>query len=152
MKQSLVFTIAALFFGFVNTQESDAHCQVPCGIYTDDTVFVDLHTHQQTIAKAMTEIEALRKDPSQNAHQLTRWIMNKESHAQKLQNTITDYFLAQRLKPEEMETNKEAYLKKLTLCHEIIVLAMKCKQTADSSNAKALHDKIHAFEKAYKTK
>ena len=152
MKKSLAITFAALSFGFAITQELEAHCQVPCGIYTDDTVLIDLHTHQRTIAKAMTEIETLRKDPSKNAHQLTRWIMNKESHAQKLQNTITDYFLAQRLKPSEMETNKESYLKKLTLCHEIIVLAMKCKQTADPANAKALHDKIHAFEKAYKAK
>ena len=65
---------------------------------------------------------------------------------------MQQYFLAQRLKPSEMETNKEAYLKKLTLTHKIIVLAMKCKQTTDSENAKALHDAIDAFTKAYKAK
>ena len=87
----------------------------------------------------MTEINKLSADAGKNANQITRWVVNKESHATKIQNTMLDYFLAQRLKPAEMESDKEAYLKKLTLSHQIIVLAMKCKQGTDLETAKKLH-------------
>ena len=151
MKISFTLAIAALL-SFTAASNISAHCQVPCGIYTDDTVLTDLHTHQQTIAKAITQINELSKDANANANQLTRWVVNKESHATKIQNTMLEYFLAQRLKPAEMESNKEAYLKKLTLSHNVIVLAMKCKQSASSENATKLHDAISEFEKAYNAK
>ena len=129
-----------------------AHCQVPCGIYSDDTVLKDLHTHQSTIAKAMKQIAELSQDPGKNANQLTRWINNKEEHANKIQETMNQYFLAQRLKLTEKESNEKAYLKKLTLIHEIIVLSMKCKQTTDLENAEKLHKAIESFTAAYTAK
>ena len=148
MKTYLTIATAAVL-SFTAMPNISAHCQVPCGIYTDDTVLKDLHTHQSTIEKAMTEINELSKDAGKNANQVTRWIMNKEDHATKIQTTMTEYFLAQRLKVEEMESDKEAYLKKLTLSHQIIVLAMKCKQTTDVENATKLHAAIDAFTAAY---
>lgn len=143
---------AASVFCFAATPQLHAHCQIPCGIYSDDTVLTDLHTHQSTIAKAMKQIAELSKEPGKNANQLTRWINNKEEHAHKIQETMNQYFLAQRLKLSEKESNKEAYLKKLTLIHEIIVLSMKCKQTADLENAEKLHKAIDSFTKAYQAK
>ena len=101
---------------------------------------------------AMEQINELSKEPGKNANQLTRWVMNKEEHATKVQDTMMQYFLAQRIKLEEMESDKDAYLTKLTLAHKIIVLAMKCKQTTDVANAKQLHDAIDAFTKAYTKK
>ena len=151
MKIFFTITTAALL-SFTASSNLSAHCQVPCGIYTDDTVLKDLHTHQATIAKAITQINELSKDANTNANQLTRWVVNKESHATNIQNTMLDYFLAQRLKPSEMESNKEAYLKKLTLSHNIIVLAMKCKQSAAPENAAKLLTAIQDFEKAYTAK
>jgi hypothetical protein len=129
-----------------------AHCQIPCGIYSDDTVLKDLHTHQATIEKSMESIIELSKDAGGNTNQLVRWVVNKEEHASKIQNTMQEYFLAQRLKPEEMESDKEAYMKKLTLSHKIIVLAMKCKQSTDLAVAKDLHDAIASFTAAYTEK
>ncbi|MGJ8677763.1 MAG: superoxide dismutase [Ni] [Akkermansiaceae bacterium] len=149
MKKQALIAIAALF-SFSATPSIMAHCQVPCGIYSDDTVLIDLVTHQKTIEKAMTQITELSKDPGANANMLTRWITNKDDHATKLQITMTEYFLAQRLKIDEAD--KEAYLKKLILAHEIIVYAMKCKQTTDLENAKKLHTAIDSFTKAYQTK
>lgn len=129
--------------------EANAHCQVPCGIYSDDTVLIDLQTHQKTIARAMEQINELSKEPGNNANQIARWVSNKEEHATLIQNTMAQYFLAQRLKLEEAQSSKTAYLQKLTLAHEIIVLAMKCKQTTDPENAQKLHAAIDAFTKAY---
>jgi len=129
-----------------------AHCQVPCGIYSDDTVLTDLHTHQATIEKAMKQIAVLSKDAGKNANQLTRWINNKEEHAAKIQETMTQYFLAQRVKLTESDSDKKSYLKKVTLIHQIIVHAMKCKQTTDLENAAKLHRALDAFAQAYAKK
>ena len=124
-----------------------AHCQVPCGIYSDDTVFTGFTKDAETIEKAMSQITELSKDPSKNANQISRWVTNKESHAQNIQDVVAQYFLAQRVKINEK--NKEAYTQKLILLHEITVYAMKCKQTTDVANVKALKEKIDTFHKAY---
>ncbi len=146
MRKYALFTTAALFvFGQLGT--ASAHCQVPCGIYNDNNVIEAMHTDWVTIEKASKEIVELSKDPAANAHQLTRWINNKESHAQSLQQTVLDYFLAQRLKEDDPK-----YTEKLKLCHAVIVTAMKCKQSTDSANVEKLHNLLHEFEAAFGTK
>jgi nickel superoxide dismutase len=151
MKRHLVIAMVALF-SFSTASRLSAHCQVPCGIYSDDTVLKDLQTHQATIAKAMAQIIELSKDPAKNANQIARWVVNKEQHASKIQDTMTRYFLAQRIKLDEAASNKEAYLKKVTLVHKIIVHAMKCKQGTDVKNAEILHQAIDSFTQAYSAK
>ena len=151
MKTYLAIATTALLTFSVSPHVS-AHCQVPCGIYTDDTVLTDLQTDQATIEKAMTQIVELSKEPGKNANQITRWVVNKEEHASKIQESMMQYFLAQRIKPEEADSNKEAYLKKITLAHQIIVQAMKCKQGTDVEAAKQLKQLIDAFIKAYTAK
>ena len=151
MKSCLLLAIVALS-SFASTSSLHAHCQVPCGIYSDDTVLIDLQTHQKTIAKAMNQINELSKDAGKNANQISRWVTNKEEHATKIQDTMTQYFLAQRVKLAQSESNKDAYLNKLSLIHQIIVHAMKCKQTTDPANAQGLHDAIAAFTKVYTAK
>ena len=152
MKSCLLLAIVALF-SFASTSSLHAHCQVPCGIYSDDTVLIDLQDpsadHRQGHGP---DQRALCKDAGKNANQLSRWVTNKEEHATKIQDTMTQYFLAQRVKLAESESNKDAYLNKLSLIHQIIVHAMKCKQTTDPANAQGLHDAIAAFTKAYTAK
>ena len=151
MKSILLLTTAAVF-SLCTSLKLSAHCQVPCGIYSDDTVLIDLLTHQKTIAKAMEQINELSKDAGKNANQIARWVTNKEEHATKIQDTMTQYFLAQRVKLTVSTGELEAYFNKLTLIHQIIVHAMKCKQTTDPANAQNLHDTIAAFTKAYTAK
>jgi len=124
-----------------------AHCQIPCGIYDDDNVIQAMHTDYVTIDKAAKQIEELRKNPGDNAHQLTRWINNKESHAQSIQETVLNYFLAQRLKSDDTE-----YVEKLKLCHAVITTAMACKQSTDPANVDKLHELLHQFEDAFGSK
>ena len=146
-------TIIALCALAVFTPASiSAHCQVPCGIYADDNVIGKMHTDYETIEKASKQIIELSKDPAKNAHQLTRWILNKESHAQSIQTTVTDYFLAQRIKLGEASTDKESYLKKVTSCHRLIVAAMKCKQSTDAKAVETLHNELHTFMELFGTK
>jgi len=144
----LKYTLFAL--ALAAAPSASAHCQVPCGIYSDDTVFVDLTKDAETIEKAMTQITELSKDASKNVNQLSRWVANKEAHAQNIQDVVAEYFLAQRIKINTED--KEAYTGKLILLHEITVYAMKCKQTTDLENVKKLNEKIAAFHKAYSKK
>ncbi len=141
----ILFSASLLALGLV--APASGHCQVPCGIYNDNNVIEAMHTDWITIEKASKQIVELSKDPAANAHQLTRWINNKESHAQSLQETVLNYFLAQRLKTDDAE-----YVEKLKLCHAVIVTAMKCKQSTDSANVEKLHDLLHEFEAAFGTK
>ena len=122
-----------------------AHCQVPCGIYDDDARFTEMHEHFDTISKADAEITALsaKSDPL-SKNQLTRWVMTKEDHATKVQRVIGDYFMAQRIKPDDPK-----YVDKLTAAHQVMVAAMKCKQTVDEGVADDLHHAIDHFVEAY---
>ena len=146
-----LFCLAAAIMFAIPTSVS-AHCQVPCGIYDDNNVIGSMHTDFLTIEKACKEITTLSEKPGENAHQLTRWIVNKESHAQNIQDKILNYFLAQRLKLPEDEAGKEAYFKKLALCHELIVTAMKCKQSTDMVNVEKLRELLDSFKEQFGTK
>ncbi len=136
-------------FGFIAPTQLSAHCQVPCGIYDDNNVLKSMHTDYETIEKAVKKIAELSKDTNANSHQLVRWINNKESHAQAMQEKVLNYFLAQRLKLAEATTNKESYLKKLETCHKVIVAAMKCKQSSDPKDVLTLHEVLHVFQNLF---
>ena len=151
MNKHLILAAAISAVSFSAAPQASAHCEVPCGIYSDDTVLKDLHTHQATIEKAMAQIRELAKKPTENANQITRWVMNKEEHATKIQQTMMQYFLAQRIKLAEAEASPETYQKKLALAHRIIVQAMLCKQKTDTGHAQKLHKSIDAFTKLYRS-
>ena len=151
MKTRLLAALAAATLsGFVFAPTANAHCQVPCGLYDDQGVMNAIHLDWETIDKAVKQINELMKDPAKNANQIARWISNKESHATNIQNVMSAYFLAQRVKVDEAKTNKELYLKKLTLCHQVIVAAMKCKQSSTGEPVEALHDLMHDFAHTFK--
>lgn len=130
--------------------QAGAHCQVPCGIYDDDNVIQSMHVDWMTIEKASKQILELQKDPEKNANQLVRWINNKESHAQAIQEKVLNYFMAQRLKVDQPD--KETYLKKLRLCHQVIVTAMGCKQSTDPAPVTKLRGLLQEFETAFGSK
>lgn len=149
MKKTLILAAA---FAFAIPTVASAHCQIPCGIYDDNNVIQSMHTDWVTIQKASKTIIELSEKPGENAHQLTRWIMNKESHAQSIQDKVLNYFLAQRLSLPEKEEDKKVYLEKLSLCHEIIVTAMKCKQSTDAEHVDKLHNLLHSFQEHFGSK
>jgi nickel superoxide dismutase len=149
MKTTLILFSALLLAVPTNVS---AHCQVPCGIFDDDNVIGSMRTDFLTIEKACTEIATLSKDPSANAQQIVRWTLNKETHAQDLQEKVLNHFLAQRLKMPDSDAGKDAYMAKLKLCHEVIVAAMKCKQSTDAANVEKLKGLLDSFAKEFGTK
>ena len=75
---------------------------------------------------------------------------NKEKHADDIREIVTQYFLTQRIKiPSQENEEQEAYRDKLALLHQMLVYAMKCKQTTDSANADKLRELAQEFKQAY---
>ena len=98
----------------------------------------------------MKMINELSKEATPNYNQLVRWVVNKEEHAKKIQEIVSQYFLHQRVKIAASSEEKYAkYVSLLTTLHEISVYAMKAKQSTDMTNIKKLRDSVDAFEKVY---
>ena len=153
MKSNIkIYAVLFLLAGsvFINTR-SYAHCEVPCGIYDDSVRVALIYEHITTIEKAINNINQLSEESDPNYNQLIRWVMNKESHAEKLQDIVSQYFLHQRIKvadPAEQDAYT-SYVKSLTLLHEMLVYAMKTKQTTDLAFIEKLRETVHAFEHHY---
>ena len=148
MKKFTLSLMAILFV--IPAQSILAHCEVPCGIYGDQRRFEDMLEDQETIAKAITSMEELLPNLGGDLlsiNQVGRWVATKESHATKIQHTIAQYFMTQRIK-----ASGERYQEKLTAAHAVMVAAMKCKQTASQANATALRTAIMKFYSAYEGK
>jgi nickel superoxide dismutase len=128
-----------------------AHCQVPCGIYGDETRFTIMEEHVTTIEKSMNEIVKLGGEEKPNWNQLVRWVENKEDHADKLTEVVTYYFMAQRIKPKTSADGDayQKYVKELSLLHKIMVHAMKAKQTTDLAHVAKLRELIAALKVSY---
>jgi len=128
-----------------------SHCEIPCGIYNDEMRIQMISEHITTIEKAMKQVQELSKEDPKNFNQIVRWIVNKEKHAEEIQHVVSQYFLTQRIKvPDENDAEAMArYQKQLSLCHSLLVYAMKTKQTTDLTNVEKLKSLLHEFEHAY---
>ena len=126
-----------------------AHCEIPCGIYDDETKFKELGQHVDTIEKSVREIQELEAAAKPDMNQLVRWINNKDAHADKIKEEIANYFLSQRVKFPEKEEGREAYDRQLELLHQITVYAMKTKQTADLKEVLLLRESLGSYKELY---
>jgi nickel superoxide dismutase len=138
--------LAVLFaYFFIFSTMLHAHCEIPCGIYDDEMRVQMINEHIQTIEKSVTAINELEQAGlSHHSNQLVRWIMNKEDHANQLQEIVTQYFMTQRIKFDTKD-----YDKKLNILHHMLVYAMKCKQTTDLENVEALKKLVKEFSDIY---
>mmetsp|Transcript_24054 Transcript_24054/g.58445 ORF Transcript_24054/g.58445 Transcript_24054/m.58445 type:complete len:146 (+) Transcript_24054:61-498(+) len=126
-----------------------AHCQVPCGIFDDSARVSALKEDAATIRKAMVQIEELQGQSTSLAfNQATRWVMTKEDHANSVMKTVSDYMLAQRVKPELFD-DKNAYREALEVHHTVLTSAMKTKQTCDVAAVGALDAAIDQLAPMY---
>ena len=129
----------------------DIHCEVPCGIYGDSLRIKLIKEHISTIEKAMMQINELSTAATPNYNQLIRWVNNKEIHAEKIQEIVSQYFLHQRIKMTSKDDKKayDKYVSQLAALHEISVYSMKSKQSTDLANIGKLTDAVSVFEKTY---
>ncbi len=131
-----------------------AHCEIPCGIYGDEARFATIEENLKTIEKSMNQIIQLSPEAGKNMNQLVRWVNNKETHADHIREIVAQYFLAQRIKAPAGDdpTAQKAYTEKLALLHQMIVSAMKCKQTTDTAHVKKSRELLQAFQALYNRK
>jgi len=141
----------ALFLALTWTAGALAHCQIPCGIYDDEARALLLEEHIDTLDKSMATIAELAAADHPDLNQISRWVANKDHHADELVEIVTYYFMSQRLKPGDLldETKKDRYIEQLTLLHEMMVHAMKAKQTTDRQHVEALRELLGTFEISY---
>ncbi|MFH2205061.1 MAG: superoxide dismutase [Ni] [Elusimicrobiota bacterium] len=130
-----------------------AHCQVPCGIYGDQLRIETLMEHYVTIAKSAKQIRELSKAKDKDYNQVVRWVNNKEKHADEVAHIVTYYFMAQRVKPpkEGGEAAIHSYRRKFVLLHEMLIEAMKSKQSAEDEPVQQLRKLTLQFHEAYFT-
>lgn len=140
-KYSIIIILAVILAG---AADLNAHCEIPCGIYGDSTRIELIREHITTIEKSMDMIRKLEAGEKTEYNQLVRWIVNKEEHASKLQQIVSQYFMTQRIKPET-----EKYAEKLSLLHRMLIHAMKCKQTTDPKEVEELRSLTDQFAILY---
>ena len=144
MKKILTAGIIGLT-AITTNQTAQAHCEVPCGIYDDGARVIQMLEDTKTTAKASKMIAELAgKTDAQSANQLSRWVTNKETHAQNVIETISHYFLTQRVKASQKD-----YKDRLAKHHAIMVAAMKVKQNADGKYSEELTKAIMAIVPYY---
>jgi len=141
LKRNAALLLTVIGLAFSVSQTANAHCQIPCGIYDDHARVEAMMQDVTTIYKALDLIEELSgKTDAQSQNQLVRWVMNKEEHAQNIIETISDYFLTQRVKSSQKD-----YQERLVKHHTVIVAAMKAKQNVTESHADALRKAVSAL-------
>ena len=144
MKKLIFSILTGLLPVLFSIPNAAAHCEIPCGIYDDQLRVQLVAEHATTIEKSMQQILELSKASPTNYNQLVRWVSNKEKHATKIQHIVSQYFMTQRLKPDQ-----EKYSEKLILLHKMLIAAMQCKQTTDLSHVDALRAHLKEFELLY---
>lgn len=147
LRIGVVSVLAVLAIGGV----AAAHCQIPCGIYDDELRVQLIEEHIATVEKSMQQIVALGAADSPDWNQLVRWVTNKEEHAQEIQDIVTAYFMAQRVKIPATTDGAEyaKYVEQLTLLHRIQVAAMHAKQSTDATHVASLRSLVGEFRKSY---
>jgi len=121
-----------------------AHCEIPCGIYDDQLRTQLIAEHSTTIEKSMKQIMELSRAEPTNNNQLVRWVSNKEKHATEIQQIVSQYFMTQRIRPDQKK-----YSEKLIALHKMLIAAMKCKQTTELSHVIALRAHLKEFDLLY---
>ena len=147
----LALVIAVVIYSFVISTTTYAHCEIPCGIYADSLRIEMIKEDITTIEKSMNMINKLSLEGNKNYNQIVRWVVNKEEHAKKIQEIVSQYFLHQRIKLTDVNDKVKyaKYLSQLASLHEILVYSMKAKQTTDLSNTKKLNEAVDTFVGLY---
>lgn len=160
MNRQTLYSLSVLAMAFCVTafvltaspSPTQAHCQIPCGIYDDGARITHIREDSTTIAKAIKNINELAgKHDGNSFNQLARWVDAKEHHASDIITTVAEYFLTQKVKPvSKGAEGYDAYLAKLADHHAVMSAAMKTKQSADPSTVANLNKAIDALATHYK--
>lgn len=118
------------------------HCEIPCGIYDDHAEIQRIRLDAETMRKASREIVALAENmDASSLNTVTRWVMVKEEHGERIQHMVAWYFLTQRVAPPAPSEGLDAvqdYYRKLAGFHAVSRAAMAAAQSLDPAAADRL--------------
>lgn len=125
-------------------EEAKAHCDIPCGIYDPIGAQIASLTVVRMV-DLITELGSKHPDKDVNYfNSLTRYILVKEEHAEKVKHEIRvifgDYIKAQHL---------EKFPELPALVHQIMQLGSKNRQTVDREAAVQLVDAVNQFAQVF---
>ena len=149
--KKLILLLSICIVSLCSIKPVEAHCEIPCGIYGDSLRIALMYEAIATVKRSIEMIEQLSSEKVVIYHQLVRWVINKEAHATRMQDLVTQYFLCQRVKIVEPSDSAEYknYVAKLELLHKLQVYAMLAKQQNDLKYTKLLNETLHKFEHLY---
>ena len=150
MKNTIVFAVVLVALIGVG-RIALSHCEIPCGIYDDKARITSMLEDMTTVEKSMKQIKEISAMEKPNQNQLVRWVANKETHADRIQETVAQYWLTQRIKVPAVgdEAATAKYHRQLALLHQIIVKAMKMKQTTDLAHVADARSLVNDFATTY---
>ena len=150
MKNTIIFAVALVTLIGVG-RIALSHCEIPCGIYDDQARITSMLEDMTTVEKSMKQIIEISAMEKPNQNQLIRWVMNKEKQADRIQETVAQYWLTQRIKVPAVgdEAATAKYSRQLALLHQILVKAMKMKQTTDLAHVADARSLVNDFATTY---
>lgn len=118
-----------------------AHCQMPCGIYHDDMVYDQIDQYVETMYKAISILKEDRNATPHDKNEFVRWVMQKEKASDEMAQLFTVYFLQQKIKPGESDTEK-----RLTSAHKLLFFLVAIKQNTDLKFVEDFGDEWEKFK------
>ncbi|MBA3815692.1 MAG: hypothetical protein H0X29_04070 [Parachlamydiaceae bacterium] len=118
-----------------------AHCQMPCGIYHDDMVFDQIDQYIETMYKCVSILKENKSSSARDKNEFIRWILQKENASNDVSSTLTTFFLQQKIKPGEDDTNK-----RIISAHKLLFLLVAIKQNVDVKFVEEFADEWEKFK------
>ncbi len=132
-------------FGF---DVAKAHCDVPCGVYDPIIAQINALSVVRMMDLMAAQSDASEKNDIAFHNTVTRCIAVKEEHAERAKHEIRVIF-GDYIKDNHIEDHPELP----TLCHKILQIGSKCRQTADREAGLAFVEAINQFSEIFwKTK
>ncbi|MEC7840079.1 MAG: superoxide dismutase [Ni] [Chlamydiota bacterium] len=122
----------------------NAHCQMPCGIYHDDMVIDQIDQYAETMYKAVSELNSNLFNSPKDKNQFVRWVLEKEKESDVATKLITEYFLQQKVKPDEDGTEN-----KVLALHKVLFLIVKIKQNTEKKYVLEFMNEWKKFKEMY---
>lgn len=138
MRQSMILFLLGTL---CHTGPLMAHCQLPCGIYHDEMVYDQIDQFVETTVKALSVLEDDHFETVQDRNTFVRWVMQKDKGADEIASLLTTYFLQQKIKPGEADTEK-----RLISAHRLLFYLVQIKQTVDLKVVNDFYDEWERFK------
>ncbi len=143
MKKLWMFKAALLTAVLLGSNPSTltAHCQMPCGIYHDAMIYDLIDQYAETMAKAVTVMNQSKFETVREKNEFVRWVMEKEKESNDTSQLITSFFLQQKIKSGEADTQKRT-----ESAHKLLCLIVAIKQNADIKIVESFTEEWEKFK------